>query len=456
MTRTAVTAEPTCYQFPDDPDIINKRQAVLHNAEIRKRNITLPSTYIESVNFGIDGIDPVFLTLRDTSNGTYRMDVSERNHVAIVDTQQNSMLIDAKGLHFSTSTCSYDVSITINNMYQQLESLSGEICSKIIPDKRMDESSFEQTLYLKDQCGNGIKRTLRKYPTLRIGDSDCIDTEVDASAGKWTFACTFPGSDSGNSKCRAAVNKDILRFLLTDPFGGACPDLSTVVTTLEATAQDFINSESLKEELYKLDLNETQKEEVDATVEKYGQLWHVFKQALSKNRGIAFRKTSAFEQYFQTYNKYRNFEGDICDDLHDGDLPFNMSLQAGVTTISSVTSLKAAPEVDKPFNITIQDSTQIACCKNGKTSSFDGSKGTCAYPANATLGTSGCVCGQTSGGASIAFEYMECANFVSECKSDNDCSNAGYKKYKCLIGSCCGSGVCFDPYACSQKGVKLI
>lgn len=384
------------------------------------------------------------------------MDISNRSYVSVVDSQYNAMLIDEQGIHFSTKNCAYDVSITIKDMYQQLERLSGEVCSKMVSSKRMEESSFEQILYLKDQCGGGIKRTLRKYPTLRIGDSDCIDTDIDSSTGKWTFTCTFPGSDSGNSKCRAAVNKDIVRFLLTDPFGGACPDLSTVVTTLEATAQDMLSASSLKEDLYKLDLDGMQKGQVDDVVQKYSQLWAIFKQTLFKGRKTAFGKLSSLELYIVAYNKMRSFEGDICDDLHDGDLPFNMSLQAGVTSIASITSLKAAPASPKPFNITVQDPTQIACCKNGSKSSFNGSKGTCSYPANATIGKSGCVCGQTAGGASIAFEYMECANFVSQCEFDDDCASAGYKKYKCLTGSCCGRGVCFDPYACSQKGVKLV
>ncbi|KAG8409897.1 hypothetical protein J3458_018974 [Metarhizium acridum] len=116
-----------------------------------------------------------------------------------MDSQKSSMLIDATGIHFSTNTCAYDVSITVKDMYEQLESLSDEVCAKSISSKRsMEESSFEQVLFLKDQCGNGIKRALRTYPTLSVGDSDCIDTEVDSSTGKWTFLCTFPGSGFWN------------------------------------------------------------------------------------------------------------------------------------------------------------------------------------------------------------------------------------------------------------------
>jgi hypothetical protein len=453
VTRTAAVAQETCYKLPGDAGTKDKlRQATLHNTDVTKHNDTLPSTYIESAYFDPDGIKPVLVALRDASNHTYYIDVSNRGQVSVVDTERNAMLIDAQGIHFSTRGCAYDVSITIKDMFQQLEGLSGSLCSKLI-SKRVEESSFEQILYLKDQCGNAVQRTLRKYPTLRIGDSDCIDTEIDSATGKWTFTCPFPGVDSDSSRCRAAVRKDIVRFLLRDPFGGACPDLSTVVTTLEATARDLLSAASLKEALYTLGLNRTQREEVDGTVSKYMQLWDIFKHALSKGRG---HSPSAMERYFVTYGKYRSLDGDICNDLHDGDPPFNMSLEAGVTTISSLTALRTAPEMPRPFNVTIQDSAQVACCRNGSKASSHAFSGTCSYPANATIGTSGCVCGTTASGQSAAFEYMECGNFASNCRSDSDCAIAGYDGFKCLVGSCCGGGVCFDPFACSQKGVELV
>ncbi|KHN97209.1 uncharacterized protein MAM_04806 [Metarhizium album ARSEF 1941] len=458
VTRTAAVAEETCYRFPQDPDAEDKRRSVfLHNRDVEAHNDTLPSPYMESVFFDADGVHPVFLTLLDPRGDRYYMDVSNRSHLSVMDSERNSILIDASGVHFSTETCAYDVSITIKDMYEQLESLSGELCSKLIPDERLTEdSSFEQVLFLRDQCGNAIQRSVRKYPALRVGESDCVDTEVDSSTGKWTFLCTFPGSDSATSRCRASVNKDIVRFLLTDPFGGACPDLSTVATTLAATAQDLLGETSLKEELYKLSLDAAQRREADSAVEKYAQLWSVFKQALSRDGERRPRRGSALEQYIRVYNKYRSFEGDICGDLHDDDLPLNMSLRAGVTAIDSITSLKAVPGKASPFNVTVQDATQVACCQNGGNSSFGRLKGSCSYPANATVGNSDCICGQTSAGDSVAFEYMECADFVGRCTSDHDCADAGYKTYKCLTGSCCGSGVCFDPHACSQRGVKLV
>ncbi|PKK50332.1 hypothetical protein CI102_4718 [Trichoderma harzianum] len=456
VTRTGAIVKPTCYQMPE-PAAGSTRRALLHNTKLREVNATIPFPYIESVDFQVDGVDPLYLTLRDAAEGTHYIDVSNRSYIAIVDSLYNAMIIDGKGIHFSTKKCQYDVSITIDSMYEQLAALSGQICS--VGDrkrKRMSDTDFKQMLYLRDQCNNPVKQTVRQYPNLKIGDTDCNDIEVDENTGRWLFDCTFPGSDSGTLKCEWAVRNDIEEFLFTDPFGGACPDLSTVITTLEANGQDFINPESLRTELYNQGLDDAQKAEANLIVIYYEQLWEILKQAFSKLRTQPPGKSSAIQEYIDVYNKYRNFEDDICEDLHAGDMPLKMSLRAGVTTIDAIARLNWAPENPKPFNVTIQDPAKLACCSPGSDSQKNETAGTCAYPASAHLGDTGCVCGKMASGASVAFEITECENFVSECKVDDDCSKAGHPTYVCLTGSCCGGGVCVDPYECAQNGSVLV
>ncbi|PTB44219.1 hypothetical protein M441DRAFT_453820 [Trichoderma asperellum CBS 433.97] len=456
VTRTGAIIKPTCYQMPE-PQGGSTRRALLHNTNLREQNATIPFPYIESVDFQTDGVDPLYLTLRDAAEGTHYIDVSNRSYIAIVDSLYNAMIIDAKGIHFSTKKCEYDVSITIDSMYQQLAALSGQVCSTGSQHrKRMNDADFNQTLYLRDQCNNPIKRTVRRYPSLRVGDTDCNDIEVDEDTGRWLFDCTFPGSDSGTLKCEWAVRNDIEEFLFTDPFGGACPDLSTVITTLEANGQDFINPESLRTELYNQGLDDAQKAEANLIVIYYEQLWEILKQAFSKLRTQPPGKTSAIQEYIDVYNRYRNFEDDICEDLHAGDMPLKMSLRAGVTTIDAIARLNWAPENPKPFNVTVQDPAKLACCSPGSDAKKDESTGTCEYPFSAHLGDTGCVCGKTASGASVAFEITECENFVSECENDDDCSKAGHPTFVCLTGSCCGGGVCADPYECAQNGSALV
>ncbi|KAK0765069.1 hypothetical protein N5P37_002546 [Trichoderma harzianum] len=456
VTRTGAIVKPTCYQMPE-PAAGSTRRALLHNTKLREVNATIPFPYIESVDFQVDGVDPLYLTLRDAAEGTHYIDVSNRSYIAIVDSLYNAMIIDGKGIHFSTKKCQYDVSITIDSMYEQLAALSGQICS--VGDrkgKRMSDTDFKQTLYIQDQCNNPVKQTVRQYPNLKIGDTDCNDIEVDENTGRWLFDCTFPGSESGTLKCEWAVRNDIEEFLFTDPFGGACPDLSTVITTLEANGQDFINPESLRTELYNQGLDDAQKAEANLIVIYYEQLWEILKQAFSKLRTQPPGKASAIQEYIDVYNKYRNFEDDICEDLHAGDMPLKMSLRAGVTTIDAIARLNWAPENPKPFNVTIQDPAKLACCSPGSDSQKNETAGTCAYPASAHLGDTGCVCGKMASGASVAFEITECENFVSECKVDDDCSKTGHPTYVCLTGSCCGGGVCVDPYECAQNGSVLV
>ncbi|KAJ4861776.1 hypothetical protein T069G_02730 [Trichoderma breve] len=411
VTRTGAIVKPTCYQMPE-PAAGSTRRALLHNTKLREVNATIPFPYIESVDFQVDGVDPLYLTLRDAAEGTHYIDVSNRSYIAIVDSLYNAMIIDGKGIHFSTKKCQYDVSITIESMYEQLAALSGQVCS--VGDrkrKRMSDTDFKQTLYLRDQCNNPVKQTVRQYPNLKIGDTDCNDIEADEDTGRWLFDCTFPGSDSGTLKCEWAVRNDIEEFLFTDPFGGACPDLSTVITTLEANGQDFINPESLRTELYNQGLDDAQKAEANLIVIYYEQLWEILKQAFSKLRTQPPGKASAIQEYIDVYNKYRNFEDDICEDLHAGDMPLKMSLRAGVTTIDAIARLNWAPENPKPFNVTIQDPAKLACCSPGSDSQKNETAGTCAYPASAHLGDTGCVCGKMASGASVAFEITECENF---------------------------------------------
>ncbi|KAL7938645.1 hypothetical protein V8C35DRAFT_328643 [Trichoderma chlorosporum] len=456
VTRTGAIVKPTCYQMPQ-PEGASTRRALLHNTNLREQNATIPFPYIESVDFQTDGVDPLYLTLRDAAEGTHYIDVSNRSYIAIVDSLYNAMIIDGKGIHFSTKTCQYDVSITIDSMYQQLAALSGQVCSAGNQKrKRMSDTDFNQTLYLRDQCNNPVGQTVRQYPNLKVGDTDCNDIEVDEATGRWLFDCTFPGSDSGTMKCEWAVRNDIEEFLFTDPFGGACPDLSTVITTLEANGQDFINAESLRTELYNQGLDDAQKAEANLIVIYYEQLWEILKQAFSKLRTQPPGKASAIQEYIDVYNHYRNFEDDICEDLHAADMPLKMSLRAGVTAIDALARLNWAPENPKPFNVTVQDPAKLACCSPGSDAKKNETAGTCAYPFSAHLGDTGCVCGNTASGASVAFEITECENFVSECQVDADCSKAGHPTYVCLTGTCCGGGVCADPFECAQNGSLLV
>ncbi|KAH7159621.1 hypothetical protein B0J13DRAFT_109913 [Dactylonectria estremocensis] len=453
VTRTGAVSQETCYSLAQDSEGVPPRRALLRNAQLHEANATIPIPYIESVQFDRGGVDPLYLTVRDVAEGTYFMDISNANQIAIIDPEDNTMLLNAGGIYFSTRNCTYSVSIEINNMLQQLATLSGVQCAASESDKRAEDLDFRQVLILHDQCGNPVGRTLRHYPQLRVGASTCTDTDVDETTGRWEFDCMFPGSLSGSMRCQWAMRNHVIDFLLTDPFGGSCPDLTTVITTLEATGQDFLNVESFITALYSQRLNETQRAEADAAAAAFEQLWEVLKKVLSKSRTEHPGQYSAIEEYIELYNTYRNLENDVCEDLHAGEIPLSLSLIAGMTRIEAITTLNWAPDSPRTYNITIQDASEVACCPSGSTAEDDGD--TCVYPAEAIIEDTNCICG-AFGAAWVAFEYTECDNYVSTCVSDGDCEDAGYARYVCLTGSCCDSGVCVDPYACSQNGTELV
>ncbi|EMT73360.1 hypothetical protein FOC4_g10004729 [Fusarium odoratissimum] len=446
VTRTAAISQETCYTLPN-PDGDSTRRALLYNARLREDNVSIPIPYIESVEFEKDGVNPLYLTVRDEQGGIYYVDISHRGRLSVVDPNGYLVALDAKGIHFSGSNCTYDISISIDDMYEQIADLAGVQCAAL-KHERAEDLDFSQVLYLHDQCGTPVDRSVRQYPQLLVGDTVCADVAVDDDTGRWDFECTFPGSESGSLRCQLAIKNKVVDFISTDPFGGACPDLSTVVTTLEESGQDIVDPEQLRKDFANQGLSSDRaKQEADAAVVAYTQLWQALGAIFTKSTEAS---QGALEDYIDVYNTRRSFENDICQSLHEGEIPLNLTLIAGATRIPAITTLNWAPETTKPYNITVQDSSRIACCHNSAVAEGEGA--TCSYPRDAVIPGTGCVCGKSAAGVGIAFEWTECTNYKGSCEADGDCGDG----YLCLTGSCCGGGVCVDAFACSQNGTDLV
>ncbi|KAF5599203.1 hypothetical protein FPANT_3591 [Fusarium pseudoanthophilum] len=379
VTRTAAISQETCYTLPN-PGGDSTRRALLYNARLREDNVSIPIPYIESVEFEKDGINPLYLTVRDEQGGIFYVDISHRGRLSVVDPNGYLVTLDAEGIHFSGSNCTYDISISIDDMYEQIADLAGVQCAAL-KRKRAEDLDFSQVLYLHDQCGNPVDRSVRQYPQLLVGDTVCADVAVDDETGRWDFECTFPGSESGSLRCQLAIKNKVVDFISTDPFGGACPDLSTVVTTLEESGQDIVDPEQLRKDLANQGLSSDRaKQEADAAVVAYTQLWQALGAIFTKNTETS---QGALEDYIDVYNTHRNFEDDICQSLHEGEIPLNLTLIAGATSIPAITTLNWAPETTKPYNITVQDSSRIACCPNSAVAEGEGA--TCSYPRDAII-----------------------------------------------------------------------
>ncbi|KAL5613941.1 hypothetical protein FOVSG1_003004 [Fusarium oxysporum f. sp. vasinfectum] len=446
VTRTAAISQETCYTLPN-PDGDSTRRALLYNARLREDNVSIPIPYIESVEFEKDGVNPLYLTVRDEQGGIYYVDISHRGRLSVVDPNGYLVALDAKGIHFSGSNCTYDISISIDDMYEQIADLAGVQCAAL-KHERAEDLDFSQVLYLHDQCGTPVDRSVRQYPQLLVGDTVCADVAVDDDTGRWDFECTFPGSESGSLRCQLAIKNKVVDFISTDPFGGACPDLSTVVTTLEESGQDIVDPEQLRKDLANQGLSSDRaKQEADAAVVAYTQLWQALGAIFTKSTEAS---QGALEDYIDVYNTRRSFENDICQSLHEGEIPLNLTLIAGATRIPAITTLNWAPETTKPYNITVQDSSRIACCPNSAVAEGEGAR--CSYPRDAIIPGTGCVCGKSAAGVGIAFEWTECTNYKGSCEADGDCGDGDL----CLTGSCCGGGVCVDAFACSQNGTDLV
>ncbi|CAG9942675.1 unnamed protein product [Clonostachys rosea f. rosea IK726] len=446
----AALAEDTCYHLPEEPHGELSRRALMRNSKLREDNVTVPVPYIQSIEFESEGVRPLSMTVRDKSQGTFHIDISNRTRLAITSSDGYAMQIDGSGIRFATKDCRYDVNITIANMFSQIANLSNVGCSvgtgaqpfpSPIPvllintnTKRAEDIKFNQTLLLRDQCGSPVTKAIRAYPQLRVGETTCQDIAVDENSGTWEFDCTFPGAISGILKCQNAVKNDIIDFLNRDSFGGACPDISTMIATLGATGNDMLSRDALGVALYNqrgASSADNSSSVIENVASGYTLLWESLQGFFTPQNASV---NSPWEEYIGTYNRHRSFENDICEDLHTGEIPLSLNLLVGATYIDAVTTLNWAPRA-------------------AQTEADDQGKDTCAYPREAVIEDTNCSCGKTAGGQSLAFEAMECDNFEGRCERDEDCQGGGSV---CVVGTCCGGGVCVDPYACSQNGTALV
>ncbi|KAJ6786182.1 hypothetical protein PWT90_00744 [Aphanocladium album] len=431
--------------------------ATLQNEEIRQRNLSLAFPYVGSVSFDSDDVRPLYLSVRDAAKGSHLIDVSDSSAVTIFDAKNNSLRLDVSGIHFVTGNCNLTVSYLIDNMYTQLAQQSRETCSLGPKTLLAGDQTFLQPLVLRDQCGDPVGPMVRKYPDLRLDGEQCVCVGAADANGTWTFSCPWQTSGSTVQRCVSSLQRNVVQFLLYDPFNGGCADVSSVVTLLEASAQDMFNATSLQEELYRQVGNNTNLfYKADDTVMYYMQLWESLKSSLSKTRGLNPGRGSNVKQYLDTYNSYRSFAADACMSLNSSSAPAVLSLSAGSSNIPMLASLSEIPAPGSVLTAIIQDPAKIACCPHGGLAVTGPANGTCSYPAEALVPGTGCICGKTASQQSVAFKYRQCDNFVSQCQTDSDCTTAGYAGHLCLIGSCCGKGVCFDPFECSRPEVLLL
>lgn len=444
----AVAATMTsCYHLSEASDGLN-HGVMLHNAELREQNVSVTTPYIEAFYSDIDGIRPLLMAVQSTGNNRYSVEVSQSDHISVVDPLGNSLLLDKTGLHFSTNQCLYAFSLLVDDLYRQLAAHAGIACAA--RDFGLRDTTYQHVthvMYIKDQCGKPVSRSIRQYPELSVAGVPCNVMSVDDGNGKWTFDCLFSNATSVIAQCEKSVSAEMDR-LFSDPFNNACPDLSDVVTTLSRYGQDILGSEIMVQALQGLATNGSETLRINQTIGYYQLLWMTLQTMFSKDEDAT---QSALEQQYDTYNNHRDFSHDICHDLHpSNDTSFNVSFRAGATYNPALLTLSAIPESPAPMNITIQNPSNVACCAKGFTPGLSNSTNTCSYPKEAFLEINDCVCGMTASHQSVAFKYKACQHYDAECTTNSDCKLEGNEDKICLVGSCCGHGICIDPFECSQ------
>ncbi|KAM3500306.1 hypothetical protein MY10362_006524 [Beauveria mimosiformis] len=371
VLRGPAPSSQACHYRPAARDGL-AHLATLQNEEIRQRNLSLAFPYVGSINFDSDDLTPLYLSVRDAAKGAHLIDVSDSSAVTIFDSRNNSMRLDLSGIHFVTGHCNLTVSYLIDNLYGQLAQQSFEMCSMGRKKLLAGEQTFVQTLVLRDQCGNPVGPTVRRYPDLRVDGEQCIAlvaTAADPANGTWTFDCPWQSAGSAVQRCMSSLERNAVDFLLYDPFNGGCADASSVVTMLEASARDMLNITAIRQELHSQVGNNTDHiYKVDDTVMYYMQLWETLKSTLSKTRGLNPGRGSNLKQYLDTYNRFRNFAADACTSLNSSIVPAVLSLSAGSSTIPRLASFPSIPVASEPLTVKIQDPSKMACCPIGSMS----------------------------------------------------------------------------------------
>lgn len=440
--QAVATTLPSCYHLPTASDDLN-HGVMLHNEELRGRNASLPSAYVEAFYSDADGVQPLLLALRKNSTRHF-LDISKPNQIGLVDSIGNSLHLDQDGIHFATNTCEFAYSVTAEGLYQQLRQLSGIACAAGIQFKTKQPQTISQVLFMQDQCGRSVDSSIRPYSQLQLGGLPCNVVDVDGDAGKWTFSCVVSNATSAVAKCETGV-RTALDYILDDPFGGACPSLPDVVTTLSTYGDDLLNGTVMNEAFLSVSSSSSR---INQTVAAYQQLWSGLRAVFSSTATLP----SVLQQYITVYNKYRDFSKDICTDLHPVlNTNITMSLKAGASYEPALLTFTTLPSALQPLNVTITDPSNIACCSAGYESSMGGANNkTCAYAAEAFNAFPGCVCGKTTEESALAYKVRQCQDYDVTCLSSVDCQRPGGDDRVCVKGSCCGRGICIDPFECSE------
>lgn len=447
VVQAVASSLTSCYHLPQASDGLN-HGVMLHNSELRNQNISIPTPYIEAFYVDVDGIRPLLMAVQSGNSSRFFIDISKSDQVSVVDPLGNSLLLDSAGIHFATNQCQYALSLLVDNLYRQLAAHAGMACAA--RDFQLRDTAYQHVthiMYIKDQCGSPVSRSIRQYPELAVAGVPCNVMTVDDGAGKWTFDCLFSNTTSVIAQCEQSVASEMDR-LFSDPFNNACPDLADVVTTLSHYGQDILGTEIMVHALQGLTENGQERLQIRQTIGYYQLLWVALQAMFSKDSSA---EQSSLEEHYDTYNDHRDFSSDVCHDLHPSeDTSFNVSFRAGATYNPALLMLSEIPVSPAPMNVTIQNPAKIACCNKGFTPGLSNSTNTCSYPEDAFLENNGCVCGMTASSHFLAFKYKACHQYETSCDTDNDCKSKKNDDKVCLIGSCCGHGICIDPFECSQ------
>ncbi|PVH79287.1 hypothetical protein DL98DRAFT_632553 [Cadophora sp. DSE1049] len=424
---TGITIKPYvsktgCYHLPTPT-------AELQVASIDTTGATPP--YIESIFLDATGVTAVYLLIISTDGKKYIHDISDPDKYAIVDEEGNAMYADSTGIHFTTNTCSVVIDIEVDNFLQQAEAFKTSPPTKRHLVKRTKETIFNVIAQLTDQCGQKVTDLA---PSVDVGISPC-DLIPGSGGGQFSFNCQFPGENSLSMLCEAKQQRWI--DSLTTGVVGSSTGWAAVWLGVRF-GLSAIMTRAYFQGIVLAALIATGALLGSQAIAVIGVMLTIFNVGLTIFTA-GTTALSGIQAMITYYNKDNpdKLKEDICKSTRLKELPLPLTLSAGNTKSSLITSLSIAPTTFIPTSKQIQDPKQTACCP---------SPGVCR--AYSSCGSS-CICGTTSDAKGVCYFGNNPCTSYSRCSSNAECGTG-----VCIVNNCCDYGVCVDPYTCSSLSKK--
>lgn len=348
------TSQASCYHLPTPTQLLTAVTPVLNP------NNTFPpefASYFRRFFLAEDDSSNKtalkYVTVAGKDSDNYTLDFSMWNVLGISGPAGTSILIHHGGVRLSTAKCELTVDFEIANFTDQLRraALVHKTSSRSHTfSRRHIQKEFLVQLRFQTQCGGTPNINLN--PWVNLGPSSCLALDQDHTYGYYRWDCQFPGKDSEEMKCEAAVTNFL--DLVAGGLMGSTTNWATVGDLVLRGLAKLVNRNVLLALALSAGLTFTS----PATL--------AILAAVETTFVVGTQSLAVIETALAVYNHYSDhgIAEDICMILHKNEFPVPLIVNAG-STVKTLAQL-SAPPADISQSIKIVDPNEKTChvCHN--------------------------------------------------------------------------------------------